>query len=117
MKRGTVHLVSLHAARERDVTEDGANLRPVVVVSRESINTYGAAVIVCPLVDASAVERLYPSDVAVRAPEGGLTSDSVVLTGQLRAIGRTQLVRHLGELSEDVMRQVDDALRITLNLE
>jgi mRNA interferase MazF len=68
------------------------------------------------MVDASGISQVYPSDVRVRAPEGGLTSDSVILTGQLRAVARTQLVRHLGELSVEVMHQVDMALRITLDL-
>jgi len=81
------------------------------------INRHSAVVIVCPLVDVATVGQTYPSDVRVAAPEGGLTSDSVVLTGQLRAIARELLVHQLGELSESVMRQVDSALRITLDLE
>ncbi len=92
-------------------------LRPVVLVSRDAINQHSAVVLVCPLVDAASVSQLYPSDVAVAAPEAGLTTDSVVLTGQLRAVARTQLVRQLGELSTEVIRQVDKALRITLDLE
>jgi mRNA interferase MazF len=69
------------------------------------------------LVDISGVTQAYPSDVRVNAPEAGITSDSVILTGQLRAIARVQLVRQLGELSDAVMRQVDMALRITLGLD
>jgi mRNA interferase MazF len=92
-------------------------LRPVVLVSRDAINQHSTVVLVCPLVDAASVSKMYPSDVAVAAPEAGLTTDSVVLTGQLRAVARTQLVRHLGELSTEVMQQVDKALRITLDLE
>jgi mRNA-degrading endonuclease toxin of MazEF toxin-antitoxin module len=63
------------------------------------------------------VQKLYPSDVQVHAPEAGLTVDSVVLTGQLRALARTQLVRYLGDLSTEVMHEIDRALRITLDLE
>ena len=124
MKRGAVYLVSQgavssHARDGGPESREGARtiLRPVVLVSRDAINRYGSVVLVCPLVDATSVGQLYPSDVAVRAPEGGLTADSVVLTGQLRAIAREQLVRHLGELSTEMMQQVDTALRITLDLE
>ncbi len=126
MKRGAVYLVSQGGAQrlERALVEKWergdvpfAILRPVVLVSREAINRHSAVVIVCPIVDAATVGQTYPSDVRVAAPEGGLTSDSVVLTGQLRAIAREQLVHHLGELSEVAMVQVDSALRITLDLE
>ncbi len=126
MKRGSVYLVSQGPAQRRECVgreeqERGeaafSTLRPVVLVSREAINRHSAVVIVCPLVEVASVGQTYPSDVRVTAPEGGLTSDGVVLTGQLRAIAREQLVHRLGELSESAMRQVDLALRITLDLE
>jgi mRNA-degrading endonuclease toxin of MazEF toxin-antitoxin module len=88
-----------------------------VLVSREAINRHSSVVLVCPLVDASGISQVYPSDIRVRAPEAGLTSDGVILTGQLRAIARSQLVRQLGELSGEVMHQVNMALRITLDLD
>ena len=126
MKRGAVYLVSQGSSQRREYAwmdeqqlaePPSSYLRPVVLVSREAINRHSAVVIVCPVVDVATVGQTYPSDVRVAAPEGGLTSDSVVLTGQLRAIAREQLVHHLGELSETAMRQVDMALRITLDLE
>ena len=123
MKRGAVYLLSQENIQRR-AGEDGVVqaewprlLRPVVLVSREAINHYGAVVVVCPLVDASSVHVAYPSDVPVRAPEAGLTADSLVMTGQLRAVARAQLVRQLGALSAEMMREIDRALRVTLDLE
>ena len=125
MKRGAVYLAAQDLAPSRERGErptrvpssENAALRPVVLVSRDAINRYSAVVLACPLVEAASVQKRYPSDVLVKAPEGGLTVDSVVLTGQLRALARTQLVRHLGELSVEVLREVDRALRISLDLE
>lgn len=124
MKRGAVYLVSQIVPAPREPGDDerrvGAErpvLRPVVLVTRDAINRHSPIVLVCPLVDAASVQRLYPSDVQIHAPEGGLTTDSVVLTGQLRALARTQLVRHLGDVSLELLRQIDQALRITLDLE
>ncbi|HWE61523.1 MAG TPA: type II toxin-antitoxin system PemK/MazF family toxin [Chloroflexota bacterium] len=127
MKRGAVYLAAQdvgsprprsesHAA-QRAHLEERSILRPVVLVSRDAINRYSAVVLICPLVEAASVQKLYPSDVQVHAPEGGLSADGVVLTGQLRALARAQLVRYLGELSAEVMREIDQALRITLDLE
>ena len=73
-------------------------------------------IVVCPLTDARHVSRPYPSDVLVKAPEGGLTKDSVVLTGQIRAVGKTRLLARLGELEPDTLLQIEQALRITLKL-
>lgn len=110
--RGEVHLLCL------DPTEgsEQAGTRPALIVSRDALNQASPVIVVCPLTDASHVSRLYPSDVRVAAPEGGLAKDSVVLTGQVRAVAKTRLLRRLGNLSPDTMRQVEQALKITLNL-
>ncbi len=90
--------------------------RPAVVVSRDAINQASPVIVVCPVTDARHVSRPYPSDVLVKAPEGSLTKDSVVLTGQIRAVAKTRLLVRLGELQPDTMREVEQALRITLHL-
>lgn len=113
MKRGTVYLCPVGQ-------RDGAGhdvLIPVVVLTREAINRYGPVVIVAPIVESGPVESAYPSDVHVRAPEGGLTVDGLVLTMQLRAVPRERLSRPLGLLSASVVAEIDHALRITLDLE
>jgi mRNA interferase MazF len=48
--------------------------------------------------------------------EGGLSADSVLLGGQVRAITKSRLLRLRGSLSEQALRLVDRALRITLDL-
>lgn len=111
-RRGEVYLVRL------DPTEgsEQAGTRPAVIVSREAINRHSPVIVICPLTDAVHVPRLYPSDVRIRAPEGGLSKDAVVLTGQLRAIAKSRLLKRLGELRSDTMKQVEKALKITLDL-
>jgi mRNA interferase MazF len=111
-RRGEIYLARL------DPTEDSeqAGTRPAVVVSREALNRYSPVIVICPLTDAVHIPRLYPSDVPVRAPEGGLAKDSVVLTGQVRAIAKSRLLQRLGELRPETMEQVEQALKITLDL-
>ena len=111
-RRGEIHLVRL------DPTEgsEQAGTRPAVVVSRDALNRHSPVIVICPLTDAAHVPKLYPSDVQVKAPEGGLTKDSVVLTGQVRAIAKSRLLKRLGELRPKTLEQVEQALKITLNL-
>ncbi len=113
MKRGEVYLYPLG---QRDATGHEP-LVPVVVLTRDAINKYGPVVVVAPVVESGSAPRPYPSDVVVRAPEGGLTSDGLILTMQLRAAPRRKLNHLLGLLSPAVMAEVDRALRITLDLE
>ena len=111
-RRGEVYALRLDPA---EGSEQRGN-RPAVVVSRDAINQASPVIVVCPLTDARHVSRPYPSDVLVKAPEGGLTKNSVVLTGQIRAVAKTRLLARLGELRPDTMRQIEKALKITLYL-
>lgn len=93
-----------------------AGMRPVIIVSRNAINQHSPVIVVVPLTDAANLKRTYPSDVLIRQPEGGLTLDSVALTGQVRAIAKTRLLRRRGALSSEAVEQVARALRVTMDL-
>lgn len=93
-----------------------AGMRPVIIVSRNAINQHSPVIVVVPLTDAANLKRTYPSDVLIYRPEGGLSLDSVALTGQVRAIAKTRLLRRRGALSSEVVEQVAKALRVTLDL-
>lgn len=99
-RRGEIYLVRL------DPTEgsEQAATRPAVVVSRDAINRHSAVIVVCPLTGAARAPKLYPGDVRVQAPEGGLSKDSVVLTGQVRAIAKSRLIKRLEELKPNTTK-------------
>jgi mRNA interferase MazF len=61
-------------------------------------------------------EPLYPTEVLVPAPEGGLKVDSVVLLNQVRSIDKRRLLSRLGILKPDTMRRVDRAIMISFGV-
>ena len=61
-------------------------------------------------------EPTYPTEVFVRAGEGGLSVDSVVLLNQVRSIDTQRLVRRLGRLAAETMEGVDQALALSFGL-
>jgi mRNA interferase MazF len=82
------------------------------VVSRDAINDASPVVVVVPCTTLRGERRIYPSQVVLRAPDGGLRSDSLALGEQVRAIAKTRL----RSLSPEAMRKLDRALLITLDL-
>ena len=69
--------------------------RPALVVQNDIANRFSPITIVAAITsrfDAS----LYPTEVGIRPPEGGLDTDSVVLLNQIRSIDRQRLIRRLG---------------------
>ena len=101
-----------------DPTEgsEQAGTRPVVVISRDSINANSPVVIVVPVTDAANVKRLYPSHTQIPKGSGGLKLDSVAKAEQIRAIQISRFVGYHGRLDRDVLARVEDAIKVTLAL-
>jgi mRNA interferase MazF len=110
-RRGEVYLVSLDPTLGAEIRQT----RPAVVVQNDLANRRSPITIVAA-VSSQFEERLYPTEVFVRAPEGGLTADSVVLLNQIRSADKGRLVRRLGVLKAETMREIDAALLLSLGL-
>jgi mRNA interferase MazF len=54
--------------------------------------------------------------VEITAPEYGLPKDSVVLLEQIRTIDKKRLREKIGKFDEEMMKQVDEALKISIGL-
>lgn|SRR5208282_4698877 len=98
------------------VGSEQAGTRPVVVLSRDSINANSPVVVVVPLTDAANVRRTYPSHAHLAKGAGGLKMDSIAKTEQIRAVQVSRFVGYYGRLDQRSLQRVEEALRITLAL-
>jgi mRNA interferase MazF len=101
-----------------DPTEgsEQAGTRPVVVLTRDSINANSPVVVVVPVTDAANVKRLYPSHAQLGKGSGGLKMDSVAKSEQIRAIQVSRFVDYYGRLDRSALARIEDAVKITLAL-
>ena len=113
MKRGEVYDARLDPVEGSE--QRGS--RPVVVVSRDAINESSPIVSAAPCTTYRDGRRLYPSQVLVMAPEGGLDANSVILGEQVRVLDKKRLLRRLGELAPATMTRLNEALRIAFDLD
>jgi mRNA interferase MazF len=112
MKRGEVYNARL------DPTEgsEQSGTRPIIVVSRNAINVSSPVVLAVPCTTYRPNQRIYPSQILVKAIEGGLDVDSIALGEQVRAIAKTRIGRLRGTLSPQTLAKLDLALLIALDL-
>lgn len=110
-KRGEVYLVNFDPTIGAEIKKT----RPALIVQNNISNRHSPITIVAAITS-KFDEELYPTEVLIEAPEGGLTSDSVVLLNQVRSIDRQRLVKRLGMLRPETLSKVDDALKISLGL-
>ncbi len=108
-KRGEVWRVNLDPAVGHEIQK----VRPVVVVTNDIYNVHNWVVIVVPFTTRDAAQY---DQVLVLPPEGGLTNPSVTLPDQMTAIDRSRLVKRLGRLNSTTMIQIDQSLKIVLDL-
>lgn len=52
----------------------------------------------------------------MRAPEGGLKEDSVVLLNQIRTIDKRRMIERRRTLGPETSKRLDEALKISLGL-
>ena len=109
-RRGEIWTVDL----EPVVGSEQGKARPALIIQNDIGNLYSPVLIVAALT--SGEEARYDVQVAVKAPEGGLHHNSVVLLNQIRTIDKRRVGRYWGRLSAGTMRQVDEAIKISLGL-
>jgi mRNA interferase MazF len=110
-RRGEVYLVSFDPTLGAEIKKT----RPAVILQNDIANRASPITIVAAITS-QFEEPLYPTEVLISAPEGGLQSDSVVLLNQIRSIDTQRLIRRLGKLKLETIGKVDRALILSLGL-
>jgi len=96
---------------------EAAGRRPAIIVSRDPFNSASPVVVVVPCTSYREGRRVYPSQVLLRAGQGGLAVDSLGQAEQVRVVSKSRLLRQRGSLAAPAMSAISMALKITLDLE
>ena len=110
-QRGEIYLVNFAPTIGSEIKKT----RPALILQNDVSNQYSPITIVAALTS-QFTEPLYPTEVLIKVPEGGLQVDSVALLNQIRSIDKQRLIKRLGILESVRMAQVDRAIQISLGL-
>ncbi|OFW34711.1 MAG: PemK family transcriptional regulator [Acidobacteria bacterium RIFCSPLOWO2_12_FULL_60_22] len=110
-KRGEIYLVHFDPTLGAEIQKT----RPALILQNDIANRHSPITIVAAITSQFEAP-LYPTEVLVAAPEGGLTADSVILANQIRSIDRHRLARRLGAVRRETLVRVDRAIAISLGL-
>jgi mRNA interferase MazF len=110
-RRGEVYLVNFDPTLDAETQKT----RPALIVQNDIANRHSAITIVAAITS-QFDHPLYPTEVLICPPEGGLWTDSVALLNQIRSIDKQRLVRRLGTLKPESMDRVDHAILISMGL-
>ena len=110
-RRGEIYLVSFDPAVGSEIQKT----RPALILQNDIANRHSPITIVAALTS-QFEEPLYPTEVLITPPEGGLTVSSIVLLNQIRSIDRRRLVRRLGTVTQETLERVNRAMQLSLGL-
>ena len=111
--RGDIVLVDLEPVKG---SEQGKT-RHCVIVQNDIANRYSPVTNVIPLTRAKNVKRWYACLVPLSRDEEGLTEDTAAQCNQIRTIDvQRRILRKMGRVSSEKMREIVRALRIHLEL-
>lgn len=107
-RRGEVYFVNFDPVRG----SEQAGTRPALIVSNNIANRHSSVVTVVAITSKPA-KRSYPQDVYLPA---GLLTEGRILCGQVLTVSKERLQRFMGPVDDEIMDQVDNALRVHLDL-
>jgi mRNA interferase MazF len=90
--------------------------RPSLIVSNDLNNQYSSKVTVLPITSQFA-KKAYPFEIIVPGGAGGLMADSRVKANQIRTVDKMRLVQFRGVLPSLFLPQVEQALKVHLNIQ
>lgn len=108
--RGEVWYVDLNPVRGHEQ----AGKRPALVVSVDLFNRGPAGLVV--ILPITTKDKGIPFHVVISPSEGGLTEKSYIKCEDIRSVSKERLFSLAGKVSSSTMAEVEDRIRILINL-
>ena len=111
IRRGDIFYADLSPV----VGSEQGGVRPVLIIQNDMGNKYSPTVI-CAAITSRMNKAKLPTHIALAAAKYALPKDSVVLLEQIRTIDKQRLREKICHIDGEMMRRVDEAMRISLEL-
>ncbi|EGY79970.1 type II toxin-antitoxin system PemK/MazF family toxin [Peptoniphilus indolicus] len=112
IKRGDIFYADLSPV----IGSEQGGVRPVVIIQNDVGNKYSPTTIVAAITSQLNKAKL-PTHVNVDAKGVPLPKNSVILLEQIRTIDKKRLREKIGKFNEDIMREIDHAMSVSLNIQ
>ena len=111
VKRGDIFYADLRPV----VGSEQGGIRPVLIIQNDVGNRHSPTVI-CAAITSKMNKAKLPTHIEIDAGTYDIVRDSVILLEQLRTIDKQRLKDKVCHLDQDILRQVNKALQISLEL-
>ena len=109
IRRGDVYYADLRPV----IGSEQGGVRPVLIIQNDVGNKHSPTVI-CAAITSKMNKAKLPTHIELPSSAYGLVRDSVILLEQIRTLDKRRLKERIGELNEQTMSKVDNAILISL---
>ena len=110
-RRGSIYLVRFDPTEGSEIKRT----RPALIIQNDIGNRFSTITIVAAITSKFQLP-VHRTNVLIKAPEGGLSVDSVVRLDQIRSVDKRRLLKRLGNVKPSTLANVDHAIKIGLGL-
>lgn len=112
IKRGDIFYADLRPV----VGSEQGGVRPVLIIQNDAGNKHSPTVI-CAAITSKMNKAKLPTHVELRSIDCSITRDSVILLEQIRTIDKRRLREKVCHLDEDMLKEVNRALKVSFSLD
>ena len=109
-ERGEIYLVCLDPTIGSEINKT----RPALIISNDINNQIAQTVTVIPIT--SNIEKVYPFEALLPSQGSGLLKSSKAKCNQIRTIDKKRLVKSLGKVSTEKLKEIEKSLLIHLRI-
>ena len=112
IKRGDIVLVNLNPV----IGSEQGKTRPALIIQNDLGNQYSPTTIVAPITS-KIFNKEFPTNINLSSKDSSLNTDSTILLNQIRTIDKSRIIRALTKIDSSIMKKVNLAIKISLDLE
>ena len=112
IRRGDVYYADFRPV----VGSEQGGVRPVLVIQNDVGNKHSPTVI-CAAITSRMNKAKLPTHVELHAGRSAMAKDSVILLEQLRTIDKQRLREKICHIDEELLEQVNEALKVSLAMD
>lgn len=111
IKRGDIYYADLSPV----VGSEQGGIRPVLIIQNDVGNKHSPTVI-CAAITSRMNKAKLPTHIEISAQKYNIIKNSVILLEQIRTIDKQRLKEFVCHVDNSMMKKVNDAIRISLDL-
>jgi len=111
INKGDIFITNL----EPSFGSEQGKIRPALIIQNNLSNKYSPITIIAPIT-AKIFTKEFPTNVFLGKNKSKLSRDSTILLNQIRAIDKSRLGKRVSNLDLEIMREVDSAIKVSLDL-